>query len=182
MKEKLFAVAEALTGEEIRAVRNRLGLTQREFAELVNISVKSVERWETGDAPITGPITTLVKILWEGPELAKNFRIPEKTYPMRLWYMYKSEICTVIDVDEVRRRVKIRNFTGLDQFRAFGCVEEPTFDDYEAFLESRCMPRSRDKMKWVLKELDLPFYDPLMIVEKTGGRMAEDEFWVRIER
>ena len=30
--------------------------------------------------------------------------------------------------------------------------------------------------------LDLPFYDPLMIVEKTNGRMAEDQFWLKIER
>lgn len=44
------------------------------------------------------------------------------------------------------------------------------------------LPRSRDKMKIMLKELDLPFYEPLMIIEKTEGKMAEDEFWIRIER
>ena len=27
-----------------------------------------------------------------------------------------------------------------------------------------------------------PFYDPIMIIEKTEGRMAEDNFWIRIER
>lgn len=53
---------------------------------------------------------------------------------------------------------------------------------YEEFLESRCFPSSRDKMKLVLKDLELPFYDPLMIIEKTGGRMAEDDFWIQIER
>ncbi len=34
----------------------------------------------------------------------------------------------------------------------------------------------------VLKDLDLPFYDPFMIIEKTQGRMAEDNFWIKIER
>ena len=29
---------------------------------------------------------------------------------------------------------------------------------------------------------DVPFYDPFMIIEKTEGRMAEDDFWIRIER
>ena len=53
---------------------------------------------------------------------------------------------------------------------------------YEEFLESRCFPRSRDKMKLILRELDLPFYEPLMIIEKTQGRMAEDNFWIKIER
>ncbi len=37
-------------------------------------------------------------------------------------------------------------------------------------------------MKLILKDLDLPFYDSLMIIEKTQGRMAEDDFWIRIER
>lgn len=61
-------------------------------------------------------------------------------------------------------------------------AEQPDFAQYEEFLESRCFPRSRDKLKLELKKLDLPFYDPLMIIEKTEGRMAEDDFWIRIER
>ncbi len=44
------------------------------------------------------------------------------------------------------------------------------------------MPKDRDKMKLVLKELDVPFYDPMLIIEKTHGRMAEDEFWIEIVR
>ena len=43
-------------------------------------------------------------------------------------------------------------------------------------------PESRDKMKLILKDLGLPFYDPIMIIEKTEGRMEEDDFWIRIER
>lgn len=34
----------------------------------------------------------------------------------------------------------------------------------------------------ILKDLGLPFYDPIMIIEKTEGRMAEDNFWICIER
>ena len=37
--------------------------------------------------------------------------MPEKEYPIRLWYMFKSEICTIIDVDERGRKVKIYNYT-----------------------------------------------------------------------
>ena len=37
-------------------------------------------------------------------------------------------------------------------------------------------------MKLQLKELGIPFYDPLLIIEKTEGRMADDHFWIRIER
>ena len=67
-------------------------------------------------------------------------------------------------------------------FRAFGVNETPSFEDYEEFIESRCFPRTRDKMKIMLEGLGIPFYDPILIVEKTGGRMAEDDFWIKIER
>lgn len=67
-------------------------------------------------------------------------------------------------------------------FRAFGIVENPKYEEYLEFLESRCFPRTRDKMKLVLEDLDLPFYEPFMIIEKTEGRMAEDDFWIKIER
>lgn len=67
-------------------------------------------------------------------------------------------------------------------FRAFGTIENPDYNDYLEFLESRCFLKSGDKMKLILKDLGLPFYDPIMIIEKTAGRMAEDDFWIRIER
>ena len=37
-------------------------------------------------------------------------------------------------------------------------------------------------MKIMLKQYDIPFYDPFLIIEKTEGRMAEDDFWIKIER
>ena len=37
-------------------------------------------------------------------------------------------------------------------------------------------------MKIILNELNLPFYNPFLIVQKTEGRMAEDNFWLKIER
>ena len=82
----------------------------------------------------------------------------------------------------IQRKVEIHNYVDNPMFRAFGVVENPDYERYEEFLESRCFPRTRDKMKLVLKDLDLPFYDPFMIIEKTEGRMAEDDFWIRIER
>lgn len=96
--------------------------------------------------------------------------------------MNQNDICTVIDVDERNRKVAVNNFTNNFILRAFGREEKPTFEQYEEFLESRCFPRSRDKMKLILEDLNLPFYDPFMIIEKTQGRMAEDNCWIKIER
>ncbi|MCI8638561.1 MAG: hypothetical protein HFG41_05295 [Coprococcus sp.] len=108
--------------------------------------------------------------------------IPERTAPLRLYYRFRDELCSVIDVDDKSRSVQVKNYTENLLKRAFGIVEEPTYEQYKEFLESRCFPRSRDKMKLMLRELELPFYDPFMIIEKTNGRMAEDDFWLQIER
>ena len=177
-----FAVTDTVTKYDIKSIRRRLELTQGDFAELANVSKKTVERWETSDKPITGPIVTLIKLLREHPHFKERLEIPVKEYKLRVWYMNNSDVCTLIDVDERNRRVKIRNYTENRIFRAFGVEEKPTFEQYEEFLESRCFPRSRDKMKLILKDLDLPFYDPILIIEKTEGRMAEDNFWIKIER
>ena len=72
-------------------------------------------------------------------------------------------------MNEPERKVKVKNYTDKIMFRAFGVVETPDYDQYLEFLESRCFPSSRDKMKLILK-------DPMMIIEKTEGRMAEDDF------
>ncbi len=182
MEKQSYAVADELLSEDIKCIRKRLNITQLEFANLVNISYKTVERWESSNKPITGPIVTLVGVLHENPQIEKHLRIPPKMKQMRLWYMRKNQVMTLIDVDERKREVSIHNFTEELQSRAFGKLEEPTFEQYEEFLESRCFPKSRDKMKLILRDLDLPFYDPLLIIEKTQGKMSEDDFWIRIER
>ena len=182
MKERKYALADMLQGNEIRSIRKKLQLTQSEFSELVNVSVKTIERWESSRNEITGPVVTLMKLLSIDETLAKKLEIPKKELTLRLWYYYKNEVCTIIDVDERKRILQVYNYTGDDMLKAFGKNEEITFEMYEEFLESRCFPRNRDKMKLNLRELDLPFYDPIMIIEKTGGRMAEDEFWIKIER
>ena len=182
MKEFNFVTPEYIKADDIKRVRKKLGLTQKEFAKLVNCSKPTIERWETCKEPISGPIVLLLKILEQEPGYVERIKIPQKEYDIRLHYMYKDIVCTIIDVDETKQLIRIVNYTDKLMFRAFGCVEKPSYDDYLEFLESRCFPRTRDKMKLILKDMELPFYDPFMIIEKTEGRMAEDDFWIRIER
>ncbi|MGN0432185.1 MAG: helix-turn-helix domain-containing protein [Lachnospiraceae bacterium] len=182
MGKTQFAIADTLTAADLKTIRSQLKMTQKEFAALVNVTNKTIERWESSDKEITGPIVPLVKILRENTDIPDMLRVPEKRYPIRLWYMYNREVCTIIDVNELERKVAVYNYTNNIMFRAFGKITNPTFEQYEEFLESRCFPRTRDKMKLMLREMDLPFYDPLMIIEKTQGKMAEDQFWIRIER
>ena len=182
MKQRQFIMEESMSGNDIKMLRKRLHMTQQQLADFVNVSKKTIERWESGEKEITGPIVTLSRILQNYPELPAQMQVPELEYPMRLWYLYRQSVCSIIDVDERKRQVKVYNFIDDNMFRAFGVETSPTYEQYEEFLEGRCFPRTRDKMKLVLKDLDVPFYDPLLIIEKTQGRMAEDDFWIRIER
>lgn len=182
MKEKMFITPEYTTAGEIKRIRKQLNLTQKEFAAFINCSKSTIERWETSDEVVSGPVVLLLKMLEKYPDYVESVKVPEKSMPIRLWYMYKQTVCTVIDVNEIKQKVQIINYTDNLMFRAFGKEENPDYKMYVEFLESRCFPESRDKMKLVLKDLDLPFYDPFMIIEKTEGRMAEDDFWIRIER
>ena len=79
-----------------------------------------------------------------------------------------------------REKIKIKNYTDQIIFRAFGVVTEPDWADFEYFLEERCFPRTRDHRKDILREMGLPFYDPLLIIEKTQGRMSDDHQWIMI--
>lgn len=182
MGEARYITPEYTTADEIKAIRKMLGLTQKEFAQLICSSKASVERWERSEGTITGPVVLLLKMLERYPQYVKELEVPEPELSLRLWYMHEQKVCTIIDVDERNRKIQIKNYTENVFFRAFGQDAYPSYEAYEEFLESRCFPRSRDKMKLVLKDLNLPFYDPFMIIEKTEGRMAEDHFWIKIER
>ena len=182
MDNKIFITPDYITADDLKRIRKLLNMTQKEFAMLIGCSKPTVERWERSGEQIRGPICLLLKLIEQDVQSVLKLRVPKKDTPIRLWYMYNQMVCTIIDVNEIKREVRIYNCTDNVMFRAFGVTEKPDFEMYTEFLESRCFPEGRDKMKLVLKDLDLPFYDPFMIIEKTEGRMAEDDFWIRIER
>ena len=99
---------------------------------------------------------------------------------LRLNYMNRNKLCTTIDVDFKHEKIKIKNYTDKTPLRAFGVVENPTWEDFQWFLRDRCFPETRAHLKWVLDDVGVPFYDPLMIIEKTQGRMAEDQQWIEV--
>ena len=178
---KQYAIPEYITASDIKRVRGKLGLTQAEFSKLVGVSKPTIERYEITKDKIYGMIVLIVKMIEDNMNYIEELEYPKKEYPIRLFYMYKQYICTIIDVNIIKQEVKIKNFTNNILFRAFGVNEKPTFLDYNDFLKSRCFPETRDKIKLVLQELDIPFYDPFLIIKKTEGRMAEDDFWIKIE-
>ena len=106
-----------------------------------------------------------------------NPKLP-KGCTMRMTYMCGHRPCTLIDVDFLSEKVYVYNRTDDLLHRAFGVVEDPTWEDFQDFLKSRCFPATRGNVKAELRALGLTDYDPLQIVEKTHGRTAEDDLWL----
>ena len=93
----MFALKDYITSEDIKNLRKNLGLTQKEFASLVGTSKPTIERWEKENAKITGPIVLLSKMINDYPDYVNRLIIPEKEFPVRMFYMYKDDICTLIE-------------------------------------------------------------------------------------
>jgi len=53
-----------------RRVRKRLGLTQLEFSERIDVSLDTIRNWEQGKRRPTGAAKALLKVLDKAPETA----------------------------------------------------------------------------------------------------------------
>ncbi|MCD7957667.1 MAG: Hin recombinase [Lachnospiraceae bacterium] len=123
----------------------------------------------------------VIKSAGKWKKLNRDFASEDlERYSMRMDFMCEEELCTVILIDFRDQEVVIRNHTMDVLHRAFGIIEKPDWAYFEEFLEERCFPKTRFQLSLILSDLGLDFYDPLAIIEKTQGRMAEDHQWIRI--
>ncbi|MFG6331805.1 MAG: hypothetical protein K1W28_08290 [Lachnospiraceae bacterium] len=120
-------------------------------------------------------VETIADFLSLEPETVQAV-LDEAERHSRIVYVYADGPlpATVIDVRNLTRKIEITNLTEELTSRAFGVKETPGWEDYEYFLESRCMPRSRYGIREELRDLGLDFYDPFVIVQKTRGRVYGD--------
>lgn len=103
---------------------------------------------------------------------------PGENFTMRIDFKRGNRICTVIYVDFLDEKIIIQNRTSDIFDRAFGVVENPTWEDFQEFLLSRCFPKTRSNVKDILRGLGVDSYDPLAIAEATDGRTAEDDMYM----
>lgn len=61
------------SNNEIKAIRNKAGMTQAVFANYMGVSKKTVEAWELGRTHPTGPAYRLLDILESGKEQELSF-------------------------------------------------------------------------------------------------------------
>lgn len=105
-----------------------------------------------------------------------------KGHDVRLLRYYdRQTLCTEICTDFTEKSLRVRNHTTQWVKTAFGRNETPSWEDFLFFLQERCVPRTRAGLREYLEALGIAEYDPLAIIEKSAGRMAEDAQWIEME-
>lgn len=103
-------------------------------------------------------------------------------HDVRLLHFYDGDkLCTVIYADFTDETLTVENYVDDPVKTAFGNNVLPTWAAFQAFLEERCVPRQRAGLREYLETIGVSEYDPLEIIRKTAGRMAEDHQWLEME-
>jgi len=59
----------ALRGDDVRAIRYKLGQSQSEFATMIGISVPTLQSWEDGKRLPDGPALALLRVTAKNPKI-----------------------------------------------------------------------------------------------------------------
>ncbi len=65
--------------EEVKAIRNRTGLSQKLFAGYMGVSDKTVEAWESGKNHPSGAASRILNMMEMDEELVSNFPFVQTT-------------------------------------------------------------------------------------------------------
>lgn len=171
-----------LTVEQIIEIRKRRSMRESVTALAKEYGVSRQTLSAYLNAPEDDGLENIYRTYKRWAILNREFRknCPVQDYVLRMEYMCEDELCSVILVDFLNQKIEVINKTEEVIHQAFGVKVKPDWDDFEYFLESRCFPKSRAMLKSILRELGLDSYDPLAIIEKTQGRMAEDKQWIHL--
>jgi putative transcriptional regulator len=61
-----------LTTVDVKALRQRLGLTQNEFSGMIGVSIKTLQNWEQGRREPEGPAKALLRVVEKEPQAVLN--------------------------------------------------------------------------------------------------------------
>lgn len=126
-----------------------------------------------------GTTITLSRRL-SGPDFAEQQLA--QGHEIHIFRLYDGDaLCSAIYADFTAQTLVVENQAVPTVKTAFGNNLLPSWENFQRFLEERCIPRQRAGLREYLEALGLDEYDPLAIIEKTGGRMAEDQQWLAIE-
>lgn len=72
MKAGKAARVSRVEPNEVAEARGKTGLTQKEFAEVLHISPRTLQEWEQGRRKPSGPAQALIEIAFRHPEIIRE--------------------------------------------------------------------------------------------------------------
>ncbi|MDX1588311.1 MAG: helix-turn-helix domain-containing protein [Oleiphilaceae bacterium] len=72
MKAGKAARVSRVEPNEVAEARSRTGLSQREFAQVLHISPRTLQEWEQGRRKPSGPAQALIEIAFRHPEVIRE--------------------------------------------------------------------------------------------------------------
>ena len=132
-----------------------------------------------------------LELSFDGEQISITRRLCAKEFTTRksasghdvriLRFFDGGKICSTICADFTDETLAVENYVADPVKTAFGNNLLPTWADFQSFLEERCVPLQRAGLREYLEAIGLDEYNPLAIIRKTGGRMAEDNQWIEME-
>ena len=99
----------------------------------------------------------------------------------KLLYYDNQTLCTVMYADFTDKTIRAENYVKNAIKCAFGNNPLPDWDVFQTFLAERCIPKERSGIREYLEAIGIDAYNPVEIIKKTEGRMAEDNQWLKME-
>ena len=107
-------------------------------------------------------------------------KLMDKHEVKKIEFYDANKICTLIYADFTDKTLSVENYSDIVK-TAFGNNDTPTWDDFQVFLKERCIPKERSGIREYLEAIGVDEYNPIEIIKKTQGRMAEDNQWIKME-
>ena len=162
----------------------------KEYGEFSPVNVGRKKQFVEGD------VADMLSLQREGAsydEIAKRYNTsrqtiskylsskPSRDYPFVVDVMYGHTVVSSIYLNFKTEQVYVMNRSNDILSLPFGANNDPTWQDFQDYLLTRSFPENRGDKKQLLKALDVPFYDPWLIVMKTKGKTPDDSYWFNIK-
>jgi putative transcriptional regulator len=66
--EKLAHRKTTLTDPNVKDLRERIGLTQTDFSQMIGVSIRTLQNWEQGRREPEGPAKALLRVVERNPQ------------------------------------------------------------------------------------------------------------------
>ena len=149
----------------IKEIRKKSKLTQKEFALKYNIPVRTIQKWERNGS---NPPDYVIELI-EKNEFMENTELFMECY-------WENEKTATVRLDN--QYAYIKRYT-LHPVKQIFYADKITRFEFGGILEDRCWDRHRPDIQKIMSLLGLDEYNPYEICKRTHGRMYQDHIWFR---